>query len=75
MGKAHEDVVREALKVIVKNKEAKALNYAINYAETGLAMTGYSLKVQCLYVLNNIVYWRGKEAKEVRKILKDFVKE
>ena len=60
--------------MIILNKDQKALNYAVNYARAGLAMTGHELKVQCLYVLNNIAHWRGETAKEVRNILKEFTK-
>lgn len=69
-----EEEVREALGIIVKNWDAKALNYAVNYARAGLQMTGYELEIQCLYVLGNMTHWRGDEAKKVREILKDFTK-
>ena len=65
---------REALALIVKHRNEKALNWAVNYARAGLAMSGEDLRVQCLYVLNNITHWRGEVAKSVRQILKDFTK-
>lgn len=70
--KPTENEVYDALKVIVKNSHLKALNYAVNYAKAGIGMTGHELHVQCLYVLTNISYWRGAEAKHTRKLLKDF---
>ena len=72
MPNAEEAKVNEALGLIIENKEVKALNYAVNYAKYGLRMTGDELKTQCLYVLNNMAYWRGAEAKFVRTTLKAF---
>lgn len=69
-----ESDVYVALMDIVDHKEDKALNYAICYAQSGLHMKGHELKVQCMYVLNNITHWRREGHKEVRKVLKDFVK-
>ena len=64
----------KACKNIVKNKEAKALNYAVDYTKYGLTITDkYEATTQALYILNNISYWRGKTAKETRQMLKDFV--
>jgi hypothetical protein len=62
----------EACLAIVDNRAAKALNYAVAYAEVGLGMemgTDES-RVQALYILNNITYWRGDLAKTVRAALK-----
>ena len=67
-----EIIVRNALAVIVDNREEKSLNYAVNYAKAGMDMAGEELKVQCLYVLNNMSRWRGEQGKYVRKVLKDF---
>ena len=72
--KPTESDVYVALMDIVDHKEDKALNYAINYAKAGLHLTGHELKIQCLYILNNITHWRREGHKEVRKVLKDFVK-
>ena len=71
--------VKEALQEIVANSEVPSLNYAINYAKYGLAMIAsdaenHDLKVQLLYVRNNISYWRGETAKRVRLILKENTK-
>jgi len=67
--------VHEALRVIVKNKDAKALNYCVDYALAGLSMTGNELETQILYVLNNMIHWRGDDATAVRKILKEYKNE
>jgi len=67
-----EPAVHSALRDIVNNRSEKSLNWAVNYAQEGLSMTGEELRVQCLYVLNNIVYWRGGLAKQVRATLKAF---
>lgn len=75
MGKITEHEVRQAMKDIVANRHEKALNYAVNYANSGSIMTGYELYVQVLYVLNNISRWRGDLAKQVRGTLKQYVKE
>ncbi len=71
---------KEAMKMIVDNQEAPALNYAVNYAKSGLSMDENSeeFKVQCLYIVNNISNWRSTKAfptpkeqiKEARQALK-----
>jgi len=50
----------------------KSLNWAVNYCRYAQHMRGEELKVQCLYILNNIQKWRHPEAKEVRTVLKKF---
>ena len=70
-----ETAVHNALRLIITNKESKALNYCITYAQAGLTMSGHNLYVQCLYILNNMTHWRGDIAKEVRLTLKTFVKQ
>ena len=67
--------VREALEDIVKHRNAKALNWAVNYADCGIDMidsgcNDYDLRTQLIYVKNNITHWRGEDAKRVREILK-----
>ena len=70
--KSTETQVFTALQVILKNRSAKALNYAVNYAREGMYLHGGALRVQVLYVLNNMTHWRGKTATEVRAVLKGF---
>lgn len=68
--------IREALQAIVDHAEEPALNYAVNYAQYGVGLDdSEELRVQCLYVLNNLAYWRGDVAHEVRETLKAYVKE
>ena len=74
MDKPSEKQVHDALGVIVDNHNAKALNYAVDYAKEGLNMSGHELHVHCLHVLNNMTHWRGEEAKQVRDVLKRFTK-
>ncbi len=66
--------VHEALRVIVQNKDQKALNYCVNYAQAGMSMTGYALHIQALYALGNMTHWRGDVAKSVRNTLKAYIK-
>lgn len=50
------------------------LQYAHTYARAGKYMTGEERRVQCLYILNNMVSWRGDEAKFARDVFKFFSK-
>lgn len=53
----------------------KALNYAVGYAEAGLALREpKAIQVQCLYILNNISSWRGPIAKETRETLRELTR-
>ena len=63
---------QEACAAIVANRGAKALNYAVGYAEYGMPLTSgtHEAEVQARYILNNLQYWRGDLAKEVRAALK-----
>jgi hypothetical protein len=69
-----EVAVKNSLRILIANKDSKALNYAVNYAKAGLSMTGETLRVQCLYVLNNMTHWRDPVAKGIRGTLKNFTK-
>jgi hypothetical protein len=64
----------EACKEIVKNREVKALNYAVNYAKAGIGMVGEERRVQAIYILSNMSGWRGDVAKEVRAALNEVLK-
>ena len=62
------DVVRES-------QFSRALNYAHGYASAGMNLsTAEEVKVQCLYILNNITHWRGATAKQARATFKEFAK-
>jgi len=63
----------KACQLIVDNSHKKAVNWAVNYARHGLTVTNEEeAKTQALYILNNIQYWRGEVAKDVRTLLKKF---
>ena len=65
----------KACQNIIDNRDAKALNYVVNYAKHGLTITElYEAKVQALYILGNMTSWRGEVAKETRAILKKLTK-
>ena len=70
--KPSEDEVHRALEGVLVNRDARAVNWAVNYARAGLGMEGEALRVQCLYILNNITHWRGDTATWVRRTLKAF---
>ena len=76
MPKVTEVEVKEAIREILKDKEAykTSLNYAVNYCQAALGQSGRELAVQCLYILGNISRWRNPEAKRVREVLKAFSK-
>lgn len=69
-----ENEVKKAIRIILMDKKnySKSLNYAVEYCRAGLFLSGKALKIQVLYILNNITHWRGKGNKEVRQILKGF---
>lgn len=60
----------ECCATILRNRNEKALNWAVEYARAGLGMTGADARVQSLYILNNMSRWRGDTAKQVRESLK-----
>ena len=76
--------VNEALQLIIKNKHLPALNGRTEYAKYVLQLISYNgieiqdVKVQLLYVLNDIIGWRqckastttAAEIKECRAVLK-----
>jgi hypothetical protein len=63
---------QEAISVILSDKEhyRTTLNYAVNYCRAARFLQGDELRVQCLYILNNIVHWRHPQAKQVRAALR-----
>lgn len=70
------DKFHKACQNILDNRDAKALNWAVNYAQYGLQITDpEEVKIQALYILNNMTYWRGDVAKETRKLLKEVSKD
>lgn len=60
-----------ACRAILAESNKPALNYAVGYARAGLEMTDpEAIRVQCLYILNNITGWRGEAAKATRGAFK-----
>jgi hypothetical protein len=72
--KPQEHEVTDAIRKILNDEASysKSLNYAVNYCRAALDMGCEELRVQCLYILNNIAHWRNPDAKEVRLVLKRF---
>jgi len=46
----------------------------IKHKPTGKMMVGEEMRVQLLYVLSNLNHWRGERAREVKKVLKEYIK-
>jgi hypothetical protein len=74
MATSTEAEVKAAINTILSDTKAytTSLNWAVNYCKAALAMSGYDLSVQILYILNNISHWRHPEAKNIRMVLKNF---
>ena len=66
--------VKRAIRTILADKRAwiTSLNYAVDYCRAALGMKGEELRVQTLYILNNITHWKAPEGKEVRLILRAY---
>lgn len=62
-------------KIILRQEPKGLMAYAQTYAKAGLGMQGTELKVQIAYVLCNLGGWRGEEAREVKKKLKETMAE
>ncbi len=71
MGRLSQDQIEDEIKgmLLVVIAEAKDEN-AKSYADAGATLTGKELKVQVLYVLNNLQYWRGETARYTKARLK-----
>lgn len=65
-------------RVIRAAKDAKPgalIHYGAAYAREGMRMHDMQhIKVQALYILNNLSAWRGDEARMVKATLKGFTK-
>ncbi len=70
-GGPNEKVVRDQLYKVLNWANGKGTEYAKTYAAAGLEMTDEDLRVQVLYVLSNLQYWRGPIAREVKQALKN----
>ena len=77
-----DNLVKAALKaVMLETPSSGYSDYARTYAQAALnhpysggEMKNEELKVQLLYVLNNLQYWKGDRAKEVKAILRKAAK-
>lgn len=74
--KPNEEQVKNAIRTILEDEKSykTSLNWAVNYCRHALSQSREELKVQCLYILNNITRWRHPSAKDVRATLKAFSK-
>ena len=62
-------------RTIIEHSDAKALNYAVNYAKAGLGMTNANAcRVQSMYIKSNMTHWRGDIAKGCRQVLTELIK-
>ena len=61
--------LQEALATVLRDSNN---GYAKAYADTAFGMNSNDpgLKTQLLYVLSNLQYWRGEQAKQVKAVLK-----
>lgn len=65
----------QCCEAIISDKCKSTVNWAVGYAEAGLALTDpHAQAVQALYILNNIQFWRGHAAKATRAALKEISK-
>jgi hypothetical protein len=71
-----ESEVHDAIDVILADRTRydTSLNYAVNYCVASMHMSGEALRVQCLYIVNNIEAWRHPLARRVRRCLREFCK-
>jgi hypothetical protein len=69
-----EHEVTDAIRDIIEDEKSykTSLNWAVSYCRAALDMGGDELRVQCLYILNNISHWRHPEAKRIRGVLKAY---
>lgn len=83
MNQRQHSLFRLACSIIIQHGTARngrraepALNYAVGYAQAGLHLYDpEAIRVQILYILNNITHWRGTSATQVRRDLKELSKE
>lgn len=64
---------QDCCRAIIEQAESNPapVNFAVGYATAGQYMTRPDeIKVQSIYILNNITHWRGDTARAVRQALK-----
>ncbi len=68
-----------AIRTVIEECDENNLNQAnaIVYAKAAISesMVAEELKVQVVYIISNLQYWRGDTAKETKAILKQWVDE
>lgn len=65
----------ECCNAVLKECTGGFAEYAKAYARAGLEMRDEKeIRVQALYILNNMQHWRGDTAKRVRAVLKEIGK-
>ncbi len=68
-----EERVKNIFRTILTQKATPGfMEWAQAYAKDGIEMEGEYFKTQVLYVLCNLQYWRGDEARRCKKVLKEF---
>lgn len=75
--KPTEQEVYQATSSVLAAEDTGFNSYAKAYAHAifDMQMHGEALRVQVLYVLSNLQYWRGYEARGVKQLLRDFTKD
>jgi hypothetical protein len=64
----------QACEAVISEATGMYSEYAKTYAEYGKNCPPNEQKVQALYILSNLEYWRGERAREVKAALKRVIK-
>lgn len=69
--------VRQALNIILTDTKAygTTLNYAVLRCQQAIVAPESEMRVRLLYIIDNITTWRHPRAKEVRDVIKRYIKE
>jgi hypothetical protein len=72
---AFHEACQRVIRAASQAKPDALIQYAASYAKRGMQMRDmHEIKVQALYILNNLSAWRGDEARIVKATLKGFTK-
>lgn len=63
----------EALTEVLKAPDKGYTPQAKSYAKAASRLDGEALRVQIIYILSNLQYWKGGKAREVKKFLKTLI--
>jgi hypothetical protein len=71
------DDVREHLMIVICDEKAHGttLNWAIQRVKMAYRAPDHELKDRLLYILGNMTHWRHPQAKQVRNVFKQYIKE